>query len=245
MIPVLTVSVIRPDFIHRMLASVDVPVERTLIVDNGAGIPDIDGVWVVHLPRNIPVAAAGNLMLKLTPDAAWWASTSDDLVFAPGDLTRLTEVMEAHPEPYIATLDGFAASGMNAAAHHALGYVDENFVPAYCEDCDWEYRAKLAGVPIVAIPANLRHERSSTIALPMYGRQNDRTYGENVTYFTRKWGGSMRGGEVYRTPFDRGGHPNDWALDPKRLRDLSWKTPELWPEREFETTMILPAGETR
>ena len=230
MIPVLAVSVIRSDLIGQMLASVDVPVERLLVIDNGAGIGDIEGAFVVHLPVNLPVSAVGNLAWKLTADAPWWAFVSDDIVFAPGDLARLAEAM-ADPEPRIACLDGFAAWAINRAGHDALGWLDENFVPAYCEDCDVEYRCKLAGLPIVDVPADLTHRRSSTIALPEYRRQNDRTYPENVRYFTAKWGGSMRGGEVYTAPFNGSGGPNDWQLDPQRLRDLSWETTMLWPER--------------
>jgi hypothetical protein len=233
MIPVLAVSLIRPDLIHRMLASVDVPVGRLIVVDNGAGIGDIDGAWMIHMPRNLPVSAVHNLILKMTPEAPWWALVSDDIVFAPGDLARLAAAM-ATPDPFIATLDGFAAWGMNSPALDRLGYMDENFVPAYCEDCDIEYRCRLLGVPIVPVPAGLRHERSSTIALPFYREQNDRTYPQNVAYYRRKWGGSMRGGEVFTTPFDAGGTVNDWTLDPKRLRDLGW-----------ETTTLPTVGETR
>lgn len=231
MIPVLAVPVLRPDLVGRMLASVDVPVERTLVIDNGAAVleRDVPGAWIVRLPSNLGVAASWNLAMKVTPRAPWWAIVNDDLVFAPGDLARLAAAM-ADPAPRIATLRGFSAFGINRAALVVLGYFDENFIPAYCEDADMEYRAKLLGVPITGVPSGLRHETSSTISLPEYGRQNARTYPANVAYYLRKWGGHLRGGETFTTPFNAGGRPDEWSLDASRLRELGWETTMLDPE---------------
>jgi len=232
MIPVLGVPTLtRYDLLQRMLASVDEPVGQIIVVDNGGYCPEPAGTHVIHLPANLGVAAAWNLVLKATPRAPWWAIVNDDLTFAPGDLARLINAM-SDESPRLATLDGFSAFGINRVALEIVGFFDENFHPAYCEDADYEYRCRLVGVPIVAVPAGLRHERSSTIALDRYRRQNDRTYPENVQYFKSKWGGPMRGGEVYTAPFNGTGGPNDWNLDPRRLRDLSWETPVLWPEAE-------------
>ena len=229
MIPVLAVPVLRPDLVRRMLASVDVPVGRVLVIDNGAGVGDIPGAWVVRLPGNLGVAAAWNLAMKATPNAPWWAIVNDDLTFAPGDLARLAEAMDV-PTPHIATLDGFAAFGMNAAALDALGWFDENFHPAYVEDCDMEHRARIARVQVTTLEAGLVHARSSTITLPEYHRQNGRTYPANVAYFEAKWGGRPRGGEVFETPFGNGHRPDEWTLDPRRLRDLGWETTMREPE---------------
>ena len=223
MIPVLAVPTLRPDLVGRMLASVDVPVGLRLVIDNSGQARDIDGTWVVRLPGNLGVAASWNLVMKLTPKAAWWCIANDDLVFAPGDLARLAAAMDV-PHPLIACLDGFSAFGINAAAHDALGWFDENYHPAYVEDCDMERRAHLLRVPIVKVEAGLAHARSSTIGLPEYSRQNNRTYPANVAYHARKWGGGHRGGETYGTPFNREGvGPNEWTLDPARLRALGWE----------------------
>lgn len=234
MIPVLIVPVLTGRRVLDMLASIDLPVGLRLVIDNGAGI-EVPDAHVVHLPHNIGVAAAWNLGIKATCRAPWWAIVNDDVVFAPGDLGRLMAAM-ADPSPRVVTLDGFAAFGINQAALGRVGWFDENFHPAYVEDCDYEYRCRLLGVPIMSIPAHLRHERSATIGLPHYSAENARTYPANLDYFRRKWGGPIRGGEQFMTPFDAGGSPSDWTLDHGRLAWLTWQEPD-------ETTALVPAGD--
>lgn len=217
MIPVLAVPVLVPGRVEAMLASVDVPVERTLVIDQGAHLPFAD----IHLPHNIGVAAAWNLVFKVTPHAPWWAIVNDDLVFGSGDLGRLVSHMD-HASPRVVTLDGFAAFGINQAALDRVGFFDENFMPAYCEDADYEYRCRLSGVPITSAPSGIRHARSSTIADPHYRNENARTYPENLAYYRAKWGGPLRGGERFTSPFDSGSDPSVWAANPRRRRTLDW-----------------------
>lgn len=226
MIPVLIVPVLLPQRIGAMLASVDVPVGRRIVIDNGAGL-DLEGV--ITLPHNIGVAASWNLGIKLTPRAPWWFITNDDIVYAPGDLARLCGLM-ADASPRVVTLAGMASFGINRAALRAVGWFDEGFHPAYCEDADFEYRCRLAGVPMYPIPVALRHWTSSTIADPRYGRQNDRTYPANVDWFRRKWGGPLRGGEVFTRPFN-GDDPGPQP-DIDRLAELGWETTALEPVME-------------
>lgn len=233
MIPAIIVPTLtRYDLLAKLHASIDVPWERFLVIDNGGSCPPMWKTTVLNLPGNLGVGSSWNLGMKLTPDVPWWCIVNDDVVFAPGDLAALTAAMEAGEA--LVTLDGFSAFGISRATVQSVGYFDENFHPAYCEDADYEYRCKLAGVPIVTIPANLTHERSSTIALPEYGEQNARTYPENVRYYRRKWGGPLRGGEVFNTPFDEGGDPDEWIGSHGRRVQQGW-----------ETTALEPTGDTR
>lgn len=218
MIPVLIVPYLRPGMVATMLASVDEPVGRTIVIDNGSGVPH---PGTISLPANIGVAAAWNLGLKVTIDAPWWAIVNDDLELAPGDLARLAQQMEI-AGPRVVTLDGFSAFGINWEALSTVGFFDESYMPAYCEDCDYEHRCKVARVPIIAIPSALKHHRSSTIGDQHYGEQNGRTYPLNVAYHKAKWGGGLRGGEQLATPFGRGGSVADWTADPRRYRDQRW-----------------------
>lgn len=232
MIPVLAVPTLRPDLVRRMLASVDVEVGLRLVIDNSGRVGEIEGAWVVRLPANLGVSASWNLAMKLTPRAPWWAIVNDDLIFAPGDLTRLATAITA-PGPRIVTMDGFAAFAINAEAHDTLGWFDENYVPCYVEDCDMERRARLAQVPIIRIDAGLEHARSSTIGMAAYRRQNNKSYPANVAYHRDKWGGGHRGGETFDRPFNREGvGPNEWTLDPRRLRELGWEVAMLPPAED-------------
>lgn len=225
MIPVLGVPIIsRPDLLRRLLSSVDVPVGRRIIIDNGDVVAD--HLLPVKLPANLGIAASWNLVVKLTPDAPWWLLVNADVEFAAGDLARIVAEM-TDPSPRIVTMDGFAAFAINAAAIETVGWFDENYHPAYVEDCDYEYRCALLGVPIIELPHGARHDTSSTIADPHYARQNARSYPANVRYHEQKWGGSLRGGERFTSPFDHGGDPADWTLDLARLRDNGWETTAL------------------
>ena len=201
-----------------MLASIDVPVEQLLVIDNGAHI-DADRGHVIRMPGNLGIGASWNLAMKATPWAEWWAHINDDVIFAPGDLEKLAVAM-ADPAPHIATLDGFSAFGINRATLEAVGWFDENFHPAYLEDCDYRWRCHLADVPIVEIEARLRHDRSSTIADPFYGDQNSRTYRLNYDLYLDKWGGRAMGGERYAEPFN-GMTAEHLCIE--RLKDQAWK----------------------
>jgi GT2 family glycosyltransferase len=222
MIPVLAVPALHPDRVEKMLASVDVPCVRRLVIDNGGKVPDLPNVHVVRLPHNLGVAASWNLAMKLTPHAPWWAIVNDDVEFGGGDLAALCAEME-NPTARVVTMDGFAAFGINRAALDTVGWFDENYHPAYVEDADYERRCRLAGVPIIPIRNPAHHTRSATIADPHYGRQNGRTYPLNVAYHRAKWGGGVRSGEVYVTPFDAGGPVYGWNLDSARLRQQGWE----------------------
>lgn len=218
MIPVLIVPCLRTDLVGQMLASVDVPVGRRIVIDNGGGVDLSDAI---HLPVNLGVGAAWNLGFKLTIDAPWWLVVNDDVVFAPGDLDLIVGLME-DPQPKVVTLDGFSAFAINFAALDLVGFFDESYAPAYVEDCDYEYRCRLAGVPIHVVRGGLSHARSSTIAVPQFAKANHRTYPANVAYHKAKWGGGVRGGEVYTSPFNRGGRWDEWRVSPARLRVHAW-----------------------
>ena len=87
---------------------------------------------------------------------------------------------------------------INRKAWQTIGEFDENFYPAYFEDCDYKYRAKLAGVPIYpCLKGPCRFVTSGTAA-------KDRSILDfsikNRDYFIEKWGGEP-GNEVFTTPF--------------------------------------------
>lgn len=220
-IPVLGVPILnRPDLLKKMLASIDYPVNRVVVIDNGAVVSD--DVANVHRPgRNLGVAASWNYIITSNPDAPWWCIVNSDLEFAPGDLERLATHME--------TQGGFAflltpsAFGITKEVVEKVGLFDENFHPAYYEDNDYVYRCGLLDVTCTALPAHYAHERSSTIYSDMtYLQENGRTFPENTMYYMHKWGGIPLQ-EAFKTPFNRGGSPREWTLDPDRIARLTWK----------------------
>ena len=225
MIPVLVIPILaRPELLWKMLRSIDTVVGEVIVIDNGDiihevpdGLPDFTHVWPGY---NMGVSASWNHGIKMRPTLPWWAIAGFDIEFAPGDLDRLAEHMEA--EGGLALLGGFNAFGLDRDTVKRVGLFDENFVPGYYEDNDYDYRARLAEVNYTALPAGLRHEPSSTLRSGRdYQRKNVYTFARNREYFREKWGG-MPCGEVFRTPFDEGGDPRAWSLDVTRLADQNW-----------------------
>jgi GT2 family glycosyltransferase len=224
MIPVLGVPIlVKPDLLYRMLNSIDVEVGQIVVIDNGNVVyePHLKrGEHLVRMPGNLGVAASWNFVIKSTPRAPWWALVGFDIVFAPGDLARLATHMETVGG--VALLGTFSAFGIDRAAVERVGWFDENFIPAYYEDNDFDYRCRLAGVPLTGLPAGLSHTISSTISAGhVYVAENGRTFSANAAYYERKWGGHPRS-ERYTTPFDEGGDHRVWSLDIARLAELSW-----------------------
>jgi len=224
MIPVLGVPILtKPELLDELLATIDVEVGRLVIIDNGGVIGDVTNAEVVRPGRNIGVAASWNHVFAMAPEAPWWMIVGFDITFAPGDLTRLVEYMDAVTEPTVALLGTFSVFGINRAAIETAGTFDENFHPAYFEDNDYDYRCRLTGVTLTGLPSGLQHRVSSTIlARGLFRNENDRTFPRNAHYYRKKWGGSPRA-EGFDTPFDAGGSPAEWELEPGRVEELSWK----------------------
>jgi GT2 family glycosyltransferase len=227
MMPVLAVPFLTGEHdLRRCVGSIDTPV-RLLVIDNSdAGLPDIrplDGeVFVIELPHNLGVAASWNLAIKCYPHEPFWIIANHDTVFAPGDLDRLITEMRTPGPRWVGMNGDWRVFGINAECVERVGFFDEQFVPVYCEDCDYERRCTLAGVAWYFIEGGTTHVSSASIREPRYSLGNARTYPANRAYHVAKWGGEVRGGERFTTPFDQGGDVGDWRLDLRRLRDQAW-----------------------
>lgn len=222
MIPVLGVPYLnKPELLTRMLASVDVPVETTVVIDNSATAElaglDWPATRLMTMRHNLGVAASWNLIIKTTPMAPWWLIVNSDVRFAPGDLARLADAMETCDGLVLG--NGFSAFGISRQAVAAVGWFDENFVPAYCEDNDYAYRCRLAGVEVRPIETSIYHVGSATLYEDLHlQRQNEYTYPLNVAYYVSKWGGEM-GSERFSVPFD-----GRSAISGPHIERLAWMT---------------------
>lgn len=236
MIPVLVIPVInRPELLARTLASIDVPVDRLVLIDNSttgglaadalAAVGDLPVEWaaIVEPPDNLGVAASWNFGIRTSAGAPWWCIANADTEFARGDLAALADAMDDPGARWVGMCGDWRVFGINAATIETVGWFDENYHPIYCEDVDYERRCTLAGVPWWFVDGASTHEGSvSWRSDDRYRRANARTYPENVAYHRAKWGGGPRGGEVFTTPYDRGGSLAEWTLDLSRLRRLRW-----------------------
>jgi GT2 family glycosyltransferase len=185
----------RHDLLQRMLDSVDVKVQHLLVIDNGASImpeplelklnDNFAKVTHLQMPANLGVAGSWNLGIKSFPYAYRWFIVSNDVVFAPGALEKLTqarrdEITLAGEPPH------WQAFALGDEAVSDLGLFDEcGFFPAYFEDNDYMRRADFAGVNVRRVDIELTHDNSSTIKAG-YENKNAKTFFANQTLHEAK-----------------------------------------------------------
>lgn len=162
-IPIIGIPIVNGfHWMERLIDSIDYPVEQVFIFDNngrGELTEDLDNlakkphpfikeIKVCHLPANIGVSGSWNMTIKCGMQAPYWVISNHDVAFTPGFLEDFVSKAD--------DLDVGIVHGGNRGAWDIFllkdwvvqecGLFDENFYPAYVEDCDYFIRTMLAGV---------------------------------------------------------------------------------------------------
>ena len=231
-IPALIVPVLnRPELLDAMLRSIDHPVAKVVIIDNGDVLDEGWREWnpqyrVIQPGHNLGVSASWNLGIKATPQAPWWLIVNHDIAFGAGDLARLEETVNPGAAALYFML-GMASFAITRHTVNSVGLFDESFINAYNEDLDYARRCDLAGLPRVEAGFTGSHVGSATImADPAMRAWNGSSHGANDVYYARKWGGPKQGGETFATPFNRGAGLGEWQFDLERYRNQTWPRPK-------------------
>lgn len=190
--------------IESVLASSWLP-RRIFVTDNSQGnYPGHPSkrVQVFTPPRNLGAGGSANFILPgIQPFPC--VVLNDDIEVAPDTLEAM---VRCDSQVVCAMRDSaFTAFLIRSEAWNKIGPFDPVFWPAYYEDCDWAYRATLAGYPIVA-PAcgGFRNNGPSATKQRMNSADRnlvDRQYAVNTDYYLRKWGGRPHE-EIYTVPFN-------------------------------------------
>jgi hypothetical protein len=165
-LPLLGVPILnRFDLLERLLLSLDHPVHTLAIVDNSGGRgegrsqldrlvarghPLIEHICVATPFRNMGVAGSWNLILRSFPEAAVVLLANNDVQLSRGGLRSALSALHWNTPCFLPMLPGaarFSAFLLTAGAWDLLGFFDENFYPAYCEDAD--YLERIAAQPLV------------------------------------------------------------------------------------------------
>jgi GT2 family glycosyltransferase len=199
---------------------------------------------------NAGVAASWNEIIQLFP-ASWWMIANNDIQFAPGDLEKMARAVQTNLEqtppqgltigeeaawrevnPIVAKWFGNHGASWFAITDYGIervGLFDENFYPAYLEDCDWHYRAKLAGVVTSNVPevqavhgdgeltgsCTVNSDRELQI-------RNVQTHSRNFGYYEYKWGG-RNGAEKHQHPYGEENLPVwAWKYFPRFRGEQQW-----------------------
>lgn len=158
-IPVIGAPIVNnPYWIHRLVMSVDYPVDNFVIINNnGRGEIDeeldriaksthnfIKKIKVCHMPANIGCCGAWNLIIKCYMMSPYWIIVNDDVSFGRGLLKEMAETVEKDPEvgmvhahPGNFELGSWDMFLIRDHVIETLGLFDENTYPAYCEDIDY------------------------------------------------------------------------------------------------------------
>jgi hypothetical protein len=242
--PVIGVPYInRPDLFQRLCNSISIQKEKidfdyrfvwNTELYNGFIFEDLLEKHLIYsCGHNLGVGASWNAIIKSTPLAPYWLILNSDIELGANDLAKIKAFVEPRLDTHVLLFcHGFSAFVITPLALERVGLFDENIYPAYLEDCDYHYRAKLAGARCEDISdLGLIHgelvdgkiEGSRAInSNPIYSRENGRTHQGNFEYYRAKWGG-INGEETYAYPFNDPHNSLDyWSFDFARYKRQQW-----------------------
>ena len=203
-IPVLGMPVLDDEvYASQLVESLDFPVKEVFVIVNNphrekeviSAIEDAAkknsnvGKATFCLPKcNLGVAASWNLIIKARCLSPFWFICNADIRFASGDLIALVnEINETGlGSPCIFSLFAFGAFAINRQCVKHVGWFDEDFHPAYCEDVDYQIRMNYFGHLFKIIPSNTMHHGSKSQGSP---RRPDGLV--NMDYLKSKWSGNV------------------------------------------------------
>ena len=216
MVPVVIIPVLnRYDLLERCLDSLDFPVDKIIIIDNGGKIEEDCLVMPRHsrhgktytldMPSNLGVATSWNLGIKMTPFASGWILLNSDAWFMPNKLEQFWE--QCYPnEIHLTGSPEWACAWIGSDVVKDVGLFCEAFHPAYFEDNDYERRAVRLGKNIRKSQDIIMHDNSSTLLSDVaYQAKNSATFNSNHELF-----------KLRNARLDAG----QWDL--QRRLDLSW-----------------------
>lgn len=242
MIPVIGVPVLnRGDLLLDLVNSIDYPVEKFAIVQNGhdadvveaidkvkQGInPNIKSVYISIPFRNLGVSPSWNHIITSFPEAPLIVMPSSDIKFGMDDLSKIMEAHTVRPEAFL-MIEGFACFAITQTVVSKVGLFDENIYPCYYEDNDYHRRMKLAQVEELLM-SNLQvtHQGGSQTIMSdsFYNTANGRTFGMNSEYYTDKWGTTSPAHDYDKMnthPFnDETRQVQDWKYSPYRKQIIN------------------------
>ncbi len=196
-IPVLIVPILTgPELLYRLAGSIDYPVSRLLVIDNGMCVDatklresathNVSCITVLPIPNNLGVAGSWNLGIKATALSSWWLIANFDVVFPEGTLRRFAQM---DSDGFLLLSGGsppWCTFKVTGSVIERVGLFDEKIHPAYFEDNDFETRCRYYGVTVMHSDIPVKHDNSSTLRTGNYHNVNATTFDDNRRYMERK-----------------------------------------------------------
>ena len=263
-IPVIGVPIVNGTrWLEKLIQSIDYPVDNLFIINNSGNEKikiqleelryesflneNIKKLHITHLPSNLGVPAAWNLIIKSFLMEPYWIISNHDVSFTPGLLEEIATIAQdkdvslIHPragEFYTGTYDLFAITEIGIKI---IGLFDENLYPAYGEDSDFIMRIKnLDPKTIKGLKNKYFHGNEiATEGDESYYKNAQQTKKEdpqlikklekvnliNYEYLNKKWGEDWRVVNPYKKPFNNNEYPQSyttWDIDFIRKKYLGF-----------------------
>lgn len=156
---------------------------------------DADGLLIDNGPINRGVAAAWNTALRVAVLRGYGVLViaNDDVTMSADTLRVLLGALDREPGAIVAQSQIHAYAFFAIRPREALaqvGFFDDGFWPAYAEDTDWNYRARIAGAKIAVVrhsELGFEHIAGASSAHDEAWRQQIIAAG--IARFIEKWGG--------------------------------------------------------
>lgn len=234
MIPVIGTAVVaNTKWVKRLYESIDFPVENFFVINNSGNSEitaeleelrrldnkQVLNLHITHLPSNLGVASAWNLIIKSFLMKHYWVIVNDDVAFTSG---FLEEMYSKAKQQDVGIVHGYGGDFGDGAwdlflikdfVINEFGLFDENLYPAYCEDADYIMRTHNRVKKINQLEHKYLHGDGYGDEYYTHGSQTKKTSVElsqklelvnltNFEYMNKKWGKGWRWTDPYSSPFN-------------------------------------------
>ncbi len=188
----------RYDLLNRMIESIDYPIERLLIIDNGyerrgsgegpkCNNSNVQQMDVLNIPNNLGIAPSWNLGVKVYPFESIYYFGSNDCVFAPGTLEKLEKSSSPDRVTISEMWPHWQLFSVGEKVFESCGLFDESIFPMNFEDDEFDWRVTQKGFGVKAVELPMIHDGHMTFRSDdHYARRNLVTYQANEQYFNKK-----------------------------------------------------------
>ena len=184
------------------------------------GHKNIINIISLYRTKNLGFSAGVNKIILATPSAPFWLITNNDVQFKPGMLQAVAHSMnDTNSQQHLSCIwalvgdpvSPYSSFILTRRAIDSVGFFDENFWPAYAEDCDYTARLTRSDCPIIFEKDTTRiaiHDASSTLRqssahsqYPKLVAQSGGAGFNNFDYIVSKWGVNVCNLRLSHYPF--------------------------------------------
>lgn len=223
-IPVFGVPIVNGvHWLEQLIESIDYPINNFFIVNNSSDNvisleldnvilkynkhSFIENIRVCHLPHNIGVSGAWNLIIKSYLMSPYWILCNNDVSFTPGFLKEMVmssmndDIGFVSPPGYsneYSSYGTFECFLIKDWVVDKCGLFNENFYPAYCEDNDYFLKLLFNKISKAIINTTFYHggttsyEYSGSQTIKLGGSSLEKKINNahqlNREYLTKLWG---------------------------------------------------------